>query len=291
MHIYQTERTKSRAVLGDRTTTLEVNRPRYYDATVARWISEDPQGYKPDVNLYRYVGNNPINGVDPSGLQEKAPVPINLSIFGADWPDQADITASTLSDIWKGLEKQKIGDSGKCIAQLEIGTHGGSAHFTFPKPREVVGKTTDEELMSEKAQWVDSVNLQYFVDGLNSRVKWCCPCVIIMSVCHVGQRKPKGSVPSFCQRLSNLTGCYLLGPMAAINGSVLKEEWEIKPYRDPKRDYQDTANYYASRAKTWRLFTPSEPNRNNCKDKCPQKLLKRLTDKGDSIFEPPGDKK
>ncbi|MBT1077317.1 RHS repeat-associated core domain-containing protein, partial [Geobacter grbiciae] len=42
---------------------------RYYDASIGRFISEDPAGFSAgDVNLMAYVGGNPIMGVDPSGL-------------------------------------------------------------------------------------------------------------------------------------------------------------------------------------------------------------------------------
>lgn len=45
-------------------------RARYYDPAIGRFISEDPTGFGGgDVNLYAYVGGNPINGVDPNGLQ------------------------------------------------------------------------------------------------------------------------------------------------------------------------------------------------------------------------------
>jgi RHS repeat-associated protein len=44
-------------------------RARYYDPEVGRFISEDPIGFGGgDVNLYAYVGNNPILFVDPWGL-------------------------------------------------------------------------------------------------------------------------------------------------------------------------------------------------------------------------------
>jgi len=44
-------------------------RARYYDPDVGRFISEDPIGFAGgDVNLYAYVGNNPILFVDPWGL-------------------------------------------------------------------------------------------------------------------------------------------------------------------------------------------------------------------------------
>jgi len=39
---------------------------RYYDQDTARFLSEDPVPDS-DVNEYRYVFNNPINGIDPSG--------------------------------------------------------------------------------------------------------------------------------------------------------------------------------------------------------------------------------
>ncbi|PKN37549.1 MAG: hypothetical protein CVU62_07390 [Deltaproteobacteria bacterium HGW-Deltaproteobacteria-2] len=44
---------------------------RYYDPTVGRFISEDPVGFGGgDTNLMAYVGNNPVTGIDPSGLYE-----------------------------------------------------------------------------------------------------------------------------------------------------------------------------------------------------------------------------
>ncbi len=43
-------------------------RARYYDPNVGRFISEDPLGFGGgDVNLYAYVGNNPVNLIDPNG--------------------------------------------------------------------------------------------------------------------------------------------------------------------------------------------------------------------------------
>jgi uncharacterized protein RhaS with RHS repeats len=44
-------------------------RARYYDPTTQRFLSEDPIGLDAgDMNFYRYVGNNPVNYTDSSGL-------------------------------------------------------------------------------------------------------------------------------------------------------------------------------------------------------------------------------
>jgi len=43
-------------------------RARYYEPSIGRFISRDPIGYEDGLNIYTYVGNNPINRLDPFGL-------------------------------------------------------------------------------------------------------------------------------------------------------------------------------------------------------------------------------
>jgi RHS repeat-associated protein len=51
---------------------------RYYAAWLGRWTSSDPGGFVDGLNLYVYVRNNPVNGVDELGYEteqiESAPV-------------------------------------------------------------------------------------------------------------------------------------------------------------------------------------------------------------------------
>jgi RHS repeat-associated protein len=54
----------------DSDTGLFYYRARWYDPKVGRFISEDPIGLAGGINQFAYVGNNPQNGKDPSGLYE-----------------------------------------------------------------------------------------------------------------------------------------------------------------------------------------------------------------------------
>ena len=52
----------------DADTELYYYRARWYDPQARRFISEDPIGLNGGINLYAYVGNNPVNRIDPWGL-------------------------------------------------------------------------------------------------------------------------------------------------------------------------------------------------------------------------------
>ena len=55
----------------DETTGLQYNLNRWYDSQTGRWASEDPISFAAgDSNLYRYVGNDAVNQIDPDGLMD-----------------------------------------------------------------------------------------------------------------------------------------------------------------------------------------------------------------------------
>jgi RHS repeat-associated protein len=70
----------------DTETGLYYYRVRYYDSTTGRFLQKDPIGsFLRYVNLHAYVGENPVNGVDPLGLfnpVKGASAVLNASIAG-----------------------------------------------------------------------------------------------------------------------------------------------------------------------------------------------------------------
>jgi RHS repeat-associated protein len=90
---YGNKSTESSPSMGDRygytgrewdpKVQLQYNRARYFDPGIGAWTSEDPLGFKSgDVNLFRYLVDDPTKTTDPSGLapeSEKQPSGINPS--------------------------------------------------------------------------------------------------------------------------------------------------------------------------------------------------------------------
>ena len=63
---------------------------RIYSPTMGRFLQTDPIGYEDQINLYAYVGNDPVNARDPDGKQ--------LSRIGDD-----------LKKLWKDFKKDPAG--------------------------------------------------------------------------------------------------------------------------------------------------------------------------------------
>lgn len=75
----------------DLETGLYYNRARYYDPRLGCYLSIDPAAPFGTPHGYQYVGNNPVNLVDPLGL------------WGEDWPGWAKTTAAVAAGIAVGF--------------------------------------------------------------------------------------------------------------------------------------------------------------------------------------------
>ena len=66
----------------DSSTGLYNHGFRYYDPRIGRYISPDPKGYEAGLNLYVYVLCNPLNRVDPAGLDFLSDLGESIQVVG-----------------------------------------------------------------------------------------------------------------------------------------------------------------------------------------------------------------
>lgn len=108
----------------DKATGLYDYGHRWYDPSVGRFASEDPSAFSAgDMNLYRYVNNDPLNNTDPTGLCKikttadaylsARPYQEILNLPGADsigngWYVDSPIASAGLSGVQLGQMYQDI---------------------------------------------------------------------------------------------------------------------------------------------------------------------------------------
>ena len=96
---------------------------RYYDPDTGRWLSRDPLEEEGGINLYQFIGNDPVNLVDPMGLW-------TLQI-GAGGSAGAGKGATAISGFAISYSKDRSFEFGSFQTQGGGGYGGVSASFSF----------------------------------------------------------------------------------------------------------------------------------------------------------------
>ncbi|WP_431065742.1 RHS repeat-associated core domain-containing protein [Methylotuvimicrobium sp.] len=96
-------------------------RARYYDADIGRFISEDPIGFEGGLNLYAYVGGNPIIFVDPSGFERIGISQAQILQFQQDAFDIAigfALPVNTVGGLFKEITKSSLKRVKRLVKEL-----------------------------------------------------------------------------------------------------------------------------------------------------------------------------
>jgi RHS repeat-associated protein len=125
----------------DAETGLYYYRARYYSAALGRFLQSDPIGVKDDLNLYAYVGNDPLDRTDPSGncpdacvTEAGAGILGTVAYFGSAALVSAGICVETcgaikswLGGVWDHIVHNDTKADGPRESTLKPGPHAGDS--------------------------------------------------------------------------------------------------------------------------------------------------------------------
>jgi RHS repeat-associated protein len=104
-------------------------RARYYSPVLGRFLQSDPIGYKDDLDLYTYVGNDPLDKMDPTG---------EICILGF-----GDTCKASMFHFVNDVNGLLFGDSDAMTASLDASAARATLAAAAPKPAQDPGTEAD----------------------------------------------------------------------------------------------------------------------------------------------------
>jgi RHS repeat-associated protein len=132
---------------------------RIYSPTLGRFLQTDPIGYGDGLNMYAYVGNNPVNRTDPSGLYWECGDGAGGS-FGCVWREEISVTGERLRDPYANDQQLQLARS-----NYDAGT-ANPGLTSYLSVLSAAASVPEKNLRGLGACWVN------FMNGFDPIVNW-----------------------------------------------------------------------------------------------------------------------